>query len=67
MRIIALMLAALCVSAMAATNDVHITLAECSKATTGWGVVGNDVSCDGDELTIGEVQVCTRRRLACSG
>ena len=54
-RIVAMILTALCVGARAATNEVYVTTAECSKATTGWGAAGNGVSCDGTELTVGDV------------
>ena len=53
-KIVTIIWTALAVSAMAATHDVYVTTAECSKATTGWGAVGNGVSCDGGGLTIGE-------------
>ena len=53
-RIFAVILTALCVRTMATTNDVYVTTADCSKATTSWGAVGNGVSCDGGGLSIGE-------------
>ena len=55
-RIALLMLGLMCGGAKVMADEFFVTPKDCAKATTGWGVVGGGVSCDGQELAIGKVR-----------